>query len=341
MNNTPEISVIMAVFNAERFLRPAIESILAQTFENYEFIIVDDGSSDSTATIVESFPDARIKFVRQQHKGLVPTLNHALTLARGEFVARMDGDDISHPERLERQLEFLRSHPQHALVGATYAVVDEQDNVTRVEAVLLDDEDIRIEIAVRNPFAHGSVMLRRAALDSSDVYHDVPSAEDWDLWLRLSQRWQMANLPEVLYSWRQTAGSILHTNRQSVSRSARALQHREYIRRRNSNTLFPVALESVYAKKRALLANSEKDAFSPARVKRLAAAFRGRASVCLDFADRSGAWRELNAAGIIAPFSPANCVARMRWLASWLFFWNPRLVNDLSLWLKSKRPSPR
>jgi cellulose synthase/poly-beta-1,6-N-acetylglucosamine synthase-like glycosyltransferase len=337
MSATPDISVVMAVFNAARFLRPAIESILAQTHGDFEFIIVDDGSTDDTAKIAASYSDPRIRFVAQAHKGLVATLNHGVQLARGEFVARMDGDDLSHPRRLQKQLEFMRAHPQCAVVGTTYEVIYENARSQRVEAVLLDDEDIRAEILARNPFAHGSVMMRRAALELPEVYRDIPSAEDWDLWLRLSQRWRLANLPEVLYSWRQTTGSVLQTSQPAVQRSGRALQQREYLRRRDSGTLVPASTAFARQRKAALLSNAAHDPLAPARVQRLAAAFRGRAAVCLDFGDRTRSWRELAAAGAVQPFSSSNLVARIRWLASWLFFWKPSLVNDLALWLKSRR----
>lgn len=337
MSATPDISVVMAVFNAARFLRPAIESILAQTHQRFEFIIVDDGSTDDTAKIAASYSDSRIRLVAQEHSGLVATLNHGLQLSRGEFVARMDGDDLSHPSRLQKQFEFLRTHPQHAVVGSTYEVIDENSRPLRVEAVLLDDEDIRAEMLARNPFAHGSVMMRRAALELPEVYRDIPSAEDWDLWLRLSQRWQLANLPEVLYSWRQTTGSVLHTSQRTVQRSGRALQQREYRRRRDSATLIPISTAVARQRKAALLSNVVRDPYGVARVQRLAAALRGRAAVCLDFGDRNRAWRELAAAGAVEPFTVSNLVARIRWLASWLFFWKPSLVNDLVLWLKSRR----
>ncbi len=196
----PRVSVVMSVYNGERYLREAVESILGQTFTDFEFIIIDDGSTDSSWHILNSFDDPRLRFVRNEANiGLTHSLNKGLALARGEYIARMDADDISLPERLAKQVQFLDAHPFVGVLGTAVRTIDSLGKPGREHATLVEPNIIRWTLCLRNCLAHSSVVMRRdlvrrvGAYDTSAVY-----AQDYDLWTRLAQVTCLANLPEPL-----------------------------------------------------------------------------------------------------------------------------------------------
>ena len=208
-NGRPKVSVVMSVHNGEPHLAKAIQSVREQSFDNFEFIIVDDGSGDRTAAIVGAFRDKRIRIWRQQRRGLTRSLNKGIELARGDYVARMDADDMSMPERLARQVAFLDTHPEVALVGTSFHVVDDQDQFLTTMNVLAEDGAIRKGLLEQNWFCHGSVMFRASAFRELGGYDETfDCAQDYDLWLRLSRDHKLANIPEPLYIWRRSATGI-------------------------------------------------------------------------------------------------------------------------------------
>ncbi|MFQ5873530.1 MAG: glycosyltransferase [Dehalococcoidia bacterium] len=200
---SPRVSVLMAVHNGETYLRRAVDSILAQTFADFEFIIVNDGSTDSTAAVLEEYQeqDHRIRVYGQKNRGLLTSLQQGCDLARGEYVARMDADDIAFPERLERQVCFLEQNPGVALVGGAVVVVDETGGPFHTTRYPVQDRQIKEAIYRYNPFAHPAIIVRKQALLAVGGYRKpFVRAQDYDLWLRLSERFELANLPEpVLY----------------------------------------------------------------------------------------------------------------------------------------------
>jgi len=187
----------MGVYNGERFVAGAVESILAQTFRGFEVIVVDDGSTDDTAGILEGFDDARLRVLRQQNSGLSAALNRAIGESRGEYIARMDADDISCPARLERQVEFLDAHPDVGMVGTAYHEIDAYGKVLGTKVFPTDDADLRRTLIRFNPFFHGSVVLRRMVFDRVGPYRDGLS-QDYDLWFRVASRFRVANLSAPL-----------------------------------------------------------------------------------------------------------------------------------------------
>jgi hypothetical protein len=197
------VSIVLAVYNGEPFLREAIESILAQTYTAFELIIIDDGSSDSTCLILASFQDARIRLFRNETNiGLTRSLNRGLSQARGTYVARQDADDYSNPARLALQVRFLVSHPDAALVGTQYRAVGPGGR-TMLGA---DDYRARTPLAVQcqllfaNPFIHSSVMFRRAIVcDDLGGYNETfVFSQDFELWSRLLSTHAGYNLSECL-----------------------------------------------------------------------------------------------------------------------------------------------
>jgi len=208
--NAPQISVVMSVFNGASHLEEAITSILQQTFANFELIIVNDASTDATGDILEKFDDCRIRVITNPNNlGLTRSLNIGMAAARGKYIARMDADDLSLPHRLERQWQFLESHPDYALVGSSYYRIDEQGEIRALIQVLTEDADIRAGLTQQNWFGHGSVMMRREAVEQVGGYdEDFTYAQDYDLWLRMSEHVKIANLEEPLYCWRVSASGI-------------------------------------------------------------------------------------------------------------------------------------
>ncbi len=192
----------MSVYNGERYLRDAIESILDQTFTDFEFIIVNDGSKDSTQEILQEFArhDSRFMIVHNEpNLGLTRSLNVGLRLAGGKYVARQDADDISLRNRLELQVRFLEEHPEVGVVGTWAVYIDEEGQKVGGWRTPTHSDLVRWSLLFGNVLAHASVMIRRSVLQGGMEYRsEVQYAQDYDLWSRLSARTELRNLPEPL-----------------------------------------------------------------------------------------------------------------------------------------------
>jgi len=202
------ISVIMPAYNAEPFIYDAIESILNQSYCDFEFIIVNDGSSDSTADIVNSFNDPRIIFIdRKENKGLVYSLNEAIEFAHGDFIARMDADDVSMTNRFELQIKYMQEHPEVDICGGAYKCFGELDDLYEC---IVGTEKIAECLFHLCVIAHPTVMMRRRVVYKVDLYdQDYLYAEDYELWCRLLKRGaKFANIPNVLLNYRVSNGHI-------------------------------------------------------------------------------------------------------------------------------------
>jgi glycosyltransferase involved in cell wall biosynthesis len=211
---TPMVTVLMAVFNGERYLREAVQSILNQTFRNFELLVVDDGSTDGSRAILESFDDPRLRVVRHAaNQGLSRSLNRGLADARGRYVARMDADDVAEADRLARQVDFLERHADVVAVGSWYTIVDGEGREVGRRWTPCDDIEVRWMLQFCSPFAHGAVTIRRTALAGEARVYDesLAYAMDYDLWVRLAARGRLANLDRFLLCWRQAPGSMTST----------------------------------------------------------------------------------------------------------------------------------
>lgn len=209
----PHVTVIMPVYNGASYIRDAIESIFRQTFGDFELLIIDDGSNDSSREIVSAFSDSRIRLVcNEANLGIEETLNRGLRLAHGKLIARMDCDDISLPSRLQRQVEFLDAHPEIVACGTWLKTFGSDSTEWKYP---LDHEEVKARMLFLNSFPHAAAMLRKDALVSEGFFYrnDFPGAEDYDLWVRLIGRHQLANIPEVLYLYRQYDQQITRANR--------------------------------------------------------------------------------------------------------------------------------
>jgi glycosyltransferase involved in cell wall biosynthesis len=200
--NTPEISVIMPVYNTEKYLNEAIDSILNQTFVNFEFIIIDDASTDNSLEIIKSYNDKRIIIIENEvNKGYVHGLNLGISMARGKYIARMDSDDISLPSRLSKQYEFLIINPGISLLGTNFEFI----NSTKTTNIACEHDIIKSKMLLENQFAHPSVMLKLDFLKVNNLNYDekmVPS-EDYDLWWTIIEfGGKVANISEILLKYR-------------------------------------------------------------------------------------------------------------------------------------------
>jgi len=220
------ISVLMPVYNAQKYIKVALESILNQTFTDFEFIIINDGSSDESLKIIEGYAlqDARIKVVNRENKGLIKTLNEGLKLAKGKYIARMDADDISLPLRFERQLQYLEEHSDCIAVGTFATLIDSDGDVIGPMGSLqrhseIDDAHLN---GKGGAIVHPSAMFRRkVVLEAGGYLDDFAYAEDLELWLRLAEVGKLANIPEALFLYRQHLGSIGYIKRLSQFESAK------------------------------------------------------------------------------------------------------------------------
>jgi len=201
----------MSVYNDEKYLEEAILSILNQTYRGFEFIIINDGSTDSSQMIIEKYVelDNRIVFVNQKNIGLTKSLNRAIGLSKGKYIARMDSDDISLNTRFEKQVDFLEKNQKYALVGTNIIKIDTQGKELEVNKTQYSHMDIVKTFKIRNCIAHGSVMVNKELLQDNFLYDETfLYAQDYKLWASIAKKYQVKNLEEPLYKLRLHSESI-------------------------------------------------------------------------------------------------------------------------------------
>jgi glycosyltransferase involved in cell wall biosynthesis len=223
---SPRISVILPVYNGEAYLQEAVDSILGQTCSDFELIAIDDGSRDGSGAILDAVRDPRVRVVHQENMGLALTLNKGIVLARGEYIARQDQDDISRPERLARQLAYMDAHPACGLLGTWSVIQEDRTPTARQHRHPCSNGELQLRVLFDSFFVHSSVMMRRATLDRTGPYPTDPERnppEDFDLWLRIARDHELANLPEPLLVYREVPGSISRTRAALLDRRAIAI----------------------------------------------------------------------------------------------------------------------
>lgn len=213
MNRTTvSVSVLLSIYNAEKYVGMAIESILNQTYTNFELIAVDDCSTDNSWQIVRKYMsiDSRIIAIRNHtNLGGCETLNVGLKIAKGKYIARLDNDDWSYPYRLERQISFLESHPSVGIVGGAMEIMNESGQLIGKRTYNITDKEIRRHIFRYSPFAHPLVMIRKSVLDEIGCYNPLfAPADDYELYFRIGIVSQFANLSDVLMRYRVVPDSI-------------------------------------------------------------------------------------------------------------------------------------
>jgi glycosyltransferase involved in cell wall biosynthesis len=219
--NTPLVTVLMPVYNSERFLRRAIESILTQTFTDFEFLIINDGSTDQSVAIIQSYTDERITLVHNEKNcGIIDTLNKGIALAKGKYIARMDADDISLPTRFERQVQYLEQHPKIAVLAThIFEINAEEEKIGTWDKDIQNNvpEDIYRTMAKTCCIAHPTVMMQTAIIRNYLYNKKQKGSEDWDLWMRLlSDGKRIDKVPEFLLRYRMHAASITAVHNREV-----------------------------------------------------------------------------------------------------------------------------
>ena len=203
-NDIFKISVVMSAYNAEKFIKEAIDSILSQTFPDFEFIIINDTSTDSTGSIIESYRDPRILLINnEKNMGLTKSLNIGLNKARGTYIVRMDADDISFPQRFQKQFDFMEQNPDVDVCGSWYEFFGGKTGIVKHP---LSSEKIKATLFFYNCIAHPTVMIRKESFEKYNIRYDEEFfyAQDYELWCREIDRLNFANIPEVLLKYRVT-----------------------------------------------------------------------------------------------------------------------------------------
>ena len=202
------VSVLMPAYNAAEHIREAIDSILEQTFTDFEFLIINDGSTDNTVDIISEYDDPRIKLVHNDgNKGLIYSLNYGLEIAQGKYIARMDADDIAMDTRLEKQVRFLEDNPDTSILGTAFIFMGTPHEMHHPNY----NEEIRIKLLDDGAFAHPTVMMRKDSIDSNNIRYngDYKYIEDYQFWVEAAiKNLKMANLDEVLLQYRQHSNQV-------------------------------------------------------------------------------------------------------------------------------------
>ena len=223
MSSSPAISVVLPVYNAEAYVREAVESILAQSFTDFELIVINDGSTDGSGVILRELAarDTRIVLVERPNDGLISALNEGIESARAEFIARMDADDVAMPERFALQHARMVKEPELAVLGSLIRWMDRAGNIIELADQPLTPKAIARCLEQGCPVAHPSVMMRRGAVLQVGGYRKAfPHAEDYDLWLRMSDLgYAIANLPQPLLNYREHDANVSVVHRQAQMRS--------------------------------------------------------------------------------------------------------------------------
>lgn len=226
-SRTPVVSIVMPVYNAEPYLAEAINSILAQTWKDFELIVVDDGSTDRSMEIIRTFDDKRIRYVRnERNHGVAASRNRGVHLSRGEFVAQMDQDDIARPCRIAKQVSYLRKHPDIGMCGGNIIKFFATSRI--LIRFLRNHEEIRVTHLFHAGFAHPTVMSRRALLVENELFYDEScrNLEDYELWCKLVEKTKVANLDRVLLEYRSHSNQLSRENSEYFTKLLQKLHRR-------------------------------------------------------------------------------------------------------------------
>ena len=221
----PKVSIIMSTYNDNQYIRQAIESILNQTYKDFEFIIIDDASTDDTIEIIKSYKDERINLIiNSVNQGLTKNLNKALRVASGEYIARMDGDDVSFPDRLEKQVNYLDKHRDVYLIGTAIRNIGASDLYWKLPD---DSEDLRVRMLLHPVFAHPSFMFRKEIVDEGLCYDEsFRTAQDYDFASRVARNHKIGRLQQVLLNYRVHEKQISNTSSKNQVDNAGRVRNR-------------------------------------------------------------------------------------------------------------------
>jgi len=226
----PLVTVLMPVYNGESYLCEAIESILQQSFTNFEFLILNDGSSDRSEEIIRSYTDSRIRLINNAtNMKLIATLNRGLDLAQGKYIVRMDADDISLPQRIERQVEWLEKNPEYGLVGSWFEDFNGTDTIRTIK-YSSDDTHIRIRHLYQTHIAHPTAVLRKSVIDEHNLRFDPDfvHGEDYAFWVQMSAYCKLSNYPEMLVRKRDHPRNISNKYAQTQQDTCAKVKQKQF-----------------------------------------------------------------------------------------------------------------
>ena len=206
-----KISVLLSTYNAEKYIYDAIKSVLNQSFQDFELIIIDDASTDRTVSIIERFNDKRIKLIKNtENRGLTVNLFNALYIAKGELIARMDADDVCFIDRFKEQVDFLDSNKKIDIVGSNVIIIDENNNIIGASNVFLKNRQIKSELLLINTLFHSSVMFRKSSLIDNNINYDISykTCQDFKLWSDCVGKLKFANIKKPLLKYRVLSTGI-------------------------------------------------------------------------------------------------------------------------------------
>lgn len=234
MSEKPMISVVMSVYNAEKYLDEAIESILNQTYKDFEFIIINDGSTDKSLEIIEKYKkeDERVDLISRENRGLIASLNEGIQKARGKYIARMDADDISLPTRFEKQIELMESKDID-ICGGNYLSINSDGSLFSLNLTPQSHELCTLSLVSKVPFAHPTVMIRKEFLEKYSLEYgqsNFQKAEDLDLWLRMHEKGaKFGNVSELTLKYRIIENSLSKLNDKKIRQETKSMLNDFYL----------------------------------------------------------------------------------------------------------------
>jgi glycosyltransferase involved in cell wall biosynthesis len=226
-NSNPKVTILMPVYNGEKYVKEAIKSILDQTYQDFEFLIINDGSTDQSLRIIKKFDDQRIRVMENEHNmGLIASLNKGIENSRGEYIARMDGDDVSLPQRLEIQVAYMDKHPEIGIAGSFVKI--KNNGIEYAGRYFRESEEIKANLLFNTAFAHPSVIIRKELLSKNNLKFDenFKHAEDYDLWERAANFAKFSNIPDILLIYRKHQDNVCNVYADIQSDNARKVRSR-------------------------------------------------------------------------------------------------------------------
>ena len=224
----PETTVLIPAYNCGKYLKETLDSVLKQKYKDYEILIVDDGSTDNIDEVIGAYKDKRIMYLKNpKNMGIVSTLNKGLKIANGEFIARMDADDLMLGNRLEEQVTFLKENLDYGMVGGWYKITDESGRFLNTSRTQQDSDFLRLGLIFRNQFAHPAVTMRTSIVRELKYDPEFQYCEDHDLWIRFSEICKVTNLPELYLSYRWYPGNSCNRKQRELKTAVLVLLSRE------------------------------------------------------------------------------------------------------------------
>ncbi len=245
----PTVTVLLPVFNGEKYLEQAVESVVSQTFGDFHLICINDGSTDRSLEILESFNDKRLQIISKENGGIISALNLGIGISKGRYIARMDSDDICEPDRFEKQVSFLDQNPQIGIVGSFLSVIDENDHLIDKWFIPSSPGWVKRRLALFPSVYHPTVMLRKRVFDELGGYPVIPHVEDYALWLKASEGFQLANIPLPLLRYRLHGKSVSSRFSNTQIKNHNLVRRKYWAKRPLESTTFSKArkeIESIF-----------------------------------------------------------------------------------------------